>query len=701
MPSDPYKYFRVEAAELGEQLTRGALAIDKGASIPGGLAALLRQVHTLKGAARVVRQSAIAEHAHAIEDLLAPHRSPGADVPERCASEMLSHLDAIGGLLQALGSPPAADAGDGSTRSADAATATQTAPAAARRELPDATEPALEPLRVLRTDVRDVDALLDGLGEALAELSSMRGSFGGLEQSLGLTELLAGQLAAPRRGAVPLTGGWQRVQQISDDLSAGLRRFERGLRQGAERLGRELAQVHASAERLRLVPANSMFAVLERLVREETRTLGKSAAFEATGGDVRLDGHVLAVAQNAMSHAVRNAVAHGLEPASERASAGKSETGTIRLGVERQGRHVVFSVSDDGAGADPEAIREALRRDGVDASGLSHDQLLAALLRAGISTASQVTRLAGRGVGLDVVREAAERLGGFVRLGSRPGLDFRLELHLPLSLAGVVALVVECEGQNVAVPLEAVETTVRLAQADITRTRHGDSVCHEGRLIPFAPLSRALSGRAGRPRDAWSSLIVRGGNAAVAVGVDRLLGPRALVLRPLPEMLRAPLVAGAALDALGNPELVLDAEGLVAAVRAAAGIEASTSKPPAPVLVIDDSLTTRMLERSILESAGYDVELATSGEEGLQKALQGNYSLFLVDVEMPGIDGFTFIDRARSTPQIANVPSVLVSSRSSPEDLQRGKSVGAKGYIVKGSFDQEALLGLIRELVGT
>jgi two-component system chemotaxis sensor kinase CheA len=186
----------------------------------------------------------------------------------------------------------------------------------------------------------------------------------------------------------------------------------------------------------------------------------------------------------------------------------------------------------------------------------------------------------------------------------------------------------------------------------------------------------------------------------VAVGVDRLLGAGELVLRPLPRAARASrVVAGAALDALGNPELVLDADGLVLALQQPAARVEESHPARRPILVVDDSLTTRMLEQSILESAGYEVDLATSGEEGLLKARARRYGMFLVDVEMPGIDGFTFIERAGRDPLLAGVPAVLVSSRNRPEDFLRGKAVGARGYIVKDSFDQRQLLGLIQGLL--
>ncbi len=702
---DPYKYFRVEAAELVELLGQAALAIDHGAAISGGVAALLRHAHTLKGAARVVRQLLIADRAHAIEDLLAPHRSSAEPIPVGDGARLLAELDAIAAMLAKLGTgaspplaapaapPPAASASP--LRLASSAEPTPAPPAVAER--PRAEQVAA----TVRAEVGEVEAVVEGLGESLVELEALKGTLGALEQVRQLGELLGRQLMAPRRAdAERLAGALERAQAVVQDLKAGLGRIDGSLRSGFERLGRELAQTHTAAERLRLVPARSIFNSLERAVYDAAREVGKPATLASSGGDVKLDSHVLGVAHGALLHVVRNSVAHGLESAVERARLGKAAVGTITLSVSRRGRDVVFSCRDDGAGLDLGAVRRVLRHTDGELEGQDEDQILRRLLRGGISTSGSVTRLSGRGVGLDVVREAAERLGGSVALESARGKGFSVELCVPLSIAAVSAVVVECAGRTLALPLESVVLSVRLGPSDITCAGSRESICHAGQVIPFAPLGRALGTSGAYPPKLWSALIVSGPSGQVAVGVDRLLGARSLVLRPLPEVARGTaVVAGATLDALGNPALVLDSDALVVAVQRLVGVEASPPLRSRPILVIDDSLTTRMLEQSILESAGYEVALATSGEEGLDKARARPYALFLVDVEMPGIDGFTFVDRARHDPALANVPAVLVSSRSAPEDFARGKAVGAHGYIVKDRFDQHELLGLIERLV--
>jgi two-component system, chemotaxis family, sensor kinase CheA len=681
---DPYKYFRVEAAELCEQLGQGALAIDRGAAPAGGVAALLRYAHTLKGAARVVKQVAIADHAHAIEDVLSPHRSLAEPVPRDCAAPLLAQLDAINALLAVLAAPPQAPkvAPDGAPASTKAV----------RTE---------EPAVTLRAEVSEVEAVVDGLGESLVELVSLERPLAVIEHARQLADLLGRQLAAPRRpDADKVSALLERSQRVAEDLRAGLGRLDSGLRHGMGRLRRQLEQTHNAAERLRLVPAGTIFTALERAAYDAARELGRQVSFSASGGDVKLDSHVLVVAQGALLHVVRNAVAHGLEPEAQRLRANKPAFGSIWLSVARRGQSVVFTCKDDGAGVDVDGVRAALARSGAATTSSSDEQVLERLMHGGISTAGRVTRLSGRGVGLDVVREAGEQLGGSSKLSSVRGQGASVELCVPMSIAALSAVVVECAGRIVSLPLDRVAETVRFTAAQIVRTGARESVCHQGEVLPFAPLARLLGAETAGAAQSWTTVIISGAGGRVAVGVDRLLGARTVVIRPLPEVARASsVVAGAALDALGNPELVLDGDGLVAAVRRFAGISVAVQAPSRPILVIDDSLTTRMLEQSILESAGYEVALATSGEEGLEKARQSPYALFLVDVEMPGIDGFTFVDRVRHDPALSKVPAVLVSSRNAPEDFARGKEVGAHGYIVKGRFDQRELLGLIERLV--
>ncbi|TMA58666.1 MAG: response regulator [Deltaproteobacteria bacterium] len=302
------------------------------------------------------------------------------------------------------------------------------------------------------------------------------------------------------------------------------------------------------------------------------------------------------------------------------------------------------------------------------------------------TTSKAVTQVAGRGIGLDVLRETAARLKGDVTVLTAAGVGTTVEVSVPVSLSLLAALAVDAAGIAL-LPLDAVRETLHLAERDIARSAGGDRILYEGHPIPFLPLADALGRQAacrrnGRP---WSVVIVRSGSGLAALGVERLLGITHVVVRPLPALAVAdPVVACASTDADGSPQLMLDPAGLVAAAAGTRPLAAEVAEPARlPLLVVDDSLTTRMLEQSILESAGYEVDVASSAEEALAKAQARRYGMFLVDVEMPGMDGFEFVARTRADPILREVPAILVTSRSSQEDRRRGTESGARDYIAK------------------
>jgi two-component system chemotaxis sensor kinase CheA len=449
-----------------------------------------------------------------------------------------------------------------------------------------------------------------------------------------------------------------------------------------------------------------LFTLLQRTARDAAAALTTEVALEGRGGTIRVDIQILAVIQGALLQLVRNAVAHGIEPAADRATAGKDSAGRVVIEIVRRGQRLVFSCADDGRGIDFDAVRRFARRQGVpaaDISALGQPELLDLLFKGGISTSSTVSAVSGRGIGLDIVREAAEHLGGAVRVTTGTGKGTTVEIDVPFTVASLPALKVEAGGETVLLPLDAVRGCVRVTPDAIVRTGYGQSVVYDGEPIPLGTLDRAVAPNAAMSRTPGPSSIVvlQEQQAKAAFVIDRVLGSTTVVVRPLPDLApAAAFVAGASLDEEGVPRIVLDPETLIAAAGQSLAVR-DESKPARPsVLVIDDSLTTRMLEQSILESAGYSVDLATSGEEGLKKALEHPSSLFLVDVEMPGMDGFTFIERAKAEPALRDIPSILVTSRNSPEDRRRGQEVGARGYVVKGEFDQGALLERIRGLIG-
>jgi two-component system, chemotaxis family, sensor kinase CheA len=682
MAQDPYRYFRPEARDLLDQFAKGILELEKNGTSAAAVQRLMRLAHTLKGAARVVKQPQIADSAHAIEDVLSPFRNCADNIAREEIDGILSHLDEIGSRLATL--VPADDADRPRTN----------------KPGPD------DAARTVRADIAETDAVLDGVAETHALLAGLRSETARLEQCRHLTDLLLAHLGRHGTQDRQLVRNPQHLFAVAEDLRRSFGSVERNLASAIGHMDRELHQLRDTAERLRLGSAGSLFIALERTARDTAQALSKHVTFEGKGGDIRLDTHVIEIVQGALIQIVRNAVAHGIEPEAQRRAAGKPVDGRVSVGVSRRGRRIVFSCRDDGRGIDVDAVRQtALQRGLVDlpAKEFGAEHAARILLRGGISTAKTVSDISGRGVGLDVVREAIERLGGEVTLHTEPGIGTCFELVIPPLLAAMEVLLVEAGEAKIvaALPLDAVRSTLRIAAGDISRMATGASVFHHGQAIAFLPLSATLEATRWSAERIWPAVIVAGAGGIAAIGVDRLLGTARIVIRPLPKHLSAsPIVAGALLDAESNPRLVLDPDGLVAAALHGDAAAPDQAPPAHPVLVVDDSLTTRMLEQSILESAGYEVDVALSGEEALDMVRRKRYALILVDVEMPGIDGFTFIERLRADPALRDIPAILVTSLAAAQDRQRGREVGAQGYIVKSGFDQAELLAMIKTLMG-
>jgi len=680
MPADPYKYFRVEARELLDGLAEGVLEIEKGRAEHQRITGMLRLAHTLKGAARVVKQPAMAELAHGMEELLSPYREDDHEVPKERAIEMFQMLDQIGIGLAALESP------------------------AAKSGSHPARPPQEDPIETVRIDVEEVEVLLGRLSQVGAEFSSIENQAKEVRLAKRKAGLMLQQLPALNEEQNGSLGG--PIRALAGQLLESLQLVDRRLEAGLGRMASEFNQARELANRMRLLLSATIFPPLTRLARDAAVTLGKQVQFEPAGGDIRLDAHVLTIVRDALMQLVRNAVAHGIESQERRAACGKPLCGRVELRIERRGNHVSFLCRDDGAGIDLGAIRRVAIEKGAisadKAESLGIKEAINLLLQGGLSTSRHADEISGRGVGLDIVRAAVTRLKGEISVETAPGNGTTVEISVPVSLTSILALTVDSAGLVASLPLACVRQTIRFEAGEIARCGAQESVAYEGRAIPFLRLSSALGAedRPGAHDERGSLMIVASGTNLAAIGVDRFIGTGIMLVRSLPALApAAKVVNGATLDNDGNPQLFLDPAGLVEAASQDHGRIQRRDAPVAPVLVIDDSLTTRMVEQGILESAGYRVELATTGEEGMEMALTGLHSLFLVDVEMPGMDGFEFVSQTRAHPVLRDVPAILVTSRASAEDRRRGEEAGARAYIVKSEFDQNYFLKTIQQLV--
>lgn len=667
MGEDPLRYFRVEAAELAEVLERGLLALERGPPEGDLVPRLLRAAHTLKGAARIVRVPEIAQASHAIEDVLQPLRDPAAWT-RAAASALRPHLVAIRGRMETLGP------GDGP---ADPRTPQQSVAPTDAASLQRPIEPSVEP------PTPPPEPTTSAPNPEVAEAAA----------NLDLRELAAATAALER--TLTLLGS-----RREDPIAA--------------RALSELTLAREHLDRLRLVSLRSLELDLLRTAADAADHAGPSVeahTVHAEGLELRVEPLVYSELKAALVQLVKNATVHAFRRPLAPHAAPPRASATIHVRARRAGRDLIVEVEDNGRGIDLDAVAERVRALDPRAD-LSPAALVERLARGGISTAPRLDGLAGRGLGLDVARAAATRLGGRMSIETGPS-GTRIALRLPARATALDLLLVEAAGEIVALPLGAI-VHVHAANAVLDPPApHDPGAPRPARLRLanlYAPLRRHAP--SSRPTRAMALTLRPLGAATFALGptaeleVDRVIGVAELIVEPPPPLTPTdPLIAGFA--ARDDHELVvLDPDALVADLARLAAL-APAAQPPDdrrrhlrvdPILIIDDSLTTRMLEQSILESAGYRVELASSGEEGLELARRRPHGLFLVDVEMPGIDGFTFIELTRADPTLSTTPAILVSSRAAPEDQARGRTVGASAYIVKSAFDQTHLLALIQHL---
>jgi chemotaxis protein histidine kinase CheA len=528
----------------------------------------------------------------------------------------------------------------------------------------------------------------------------------------------------------PVADGLSALSILSDQLSAAAREARGDIDETHVRL----AKVRQGALGLAMVPLRRVVAAFPQLVREVSASTSKDVELVLEGEDVELDARVLDGVADALGHLVTNAVDHGCGTAEERRLAGKPPRATVRVAAAAAGSSVVIEVSDDGPGIDEDVLRATAIRRGLLAedSVASGQPLLALLFEPGFSTREVVTETSGRGVGLDVVRGAAQDLGGTVEVFSDPGVGTRFVLTLPVTLGVLRCLVARLGDERYALPVTNVVETIALKDSNVHTVAGVQTVDRDGVPVPLADLGSALDVPGNRIPTA--AVVVRhggGGTDQVAWTVDRLVGEQEIVVKDLGGFLdRPPGLSGAAIDSDGTLILLVDVRELASARlggrRASApvalpttasdeaqaedggdgdGVPAKDTAPAAlrkraRVLVVEDSAGVRELQRVILEAAGYDVVTAVDGQDGAGRLGGDPVDLVLSDVEMPGMDGFTLTRTIRRTRGWESVPVVIMTSRGDEADRRAGLDAGASAYLLKSEFDQAELVDTVRRLVG-
>jgi chemotaxis protein histidine kinase CheA len=709
--------FRAEVEERVASLQAGLLALETHPSPRQVIAGLFRDAHTVKGSARMLGLVGVLQVAHRCEDVLGALRDGRFVVRRDIIDLLLASCDGITAAMPGLDEPvpdehlvALADALGQVLEGVDPIEVPQWAPEQHVDDDEDSgrarsSEPrSSESVRVATDKVYE---LLDVVGEA--ELDARRVERASAELDL-LTSEQTKWLRLLRQAGVGSIDGeaafaLNRLLSVGDDLVNATREL-RELVDGAH--GR-LAQVRDGAMSLAMVPVRRVVAGLPRVVRDIAAQTGKQAQLVLVGEDVELDKKVLDGVSDALKHLVVNAVDHGCESPERRVAAGKQPESTVTVAARAAGGTVVIEVSDDGAGIDEHALRsQALARGLIADPTLTGPALWQVLFLPAFSTAAEVTETSGRGIGLDVVRTAVEALGGTVDLRSTPGEGTTFVLTLPVTLGVLRCLLARIGDERYAIPVPGVVESLSLKDANVHSLAGKPVVVRHGLTLPLLDLGAALD--VPGDREASVAVVVRHADRQVAWAVDKLEGELELVVKDLgPFLGRMPLVSGATIDGDGSVVCLVDLRELAGEASLANPVVAASGmavERPAPVarkarvLVVEDSVGVRELERVILEGAGYDVVTAVDGLDGAARLKGDPADLVVSDVEMPGMDGYTLTRTIRRTRGWEQVPVVIMTSRGSEEDQRAGLDAGASAYLLKTEFDQNQLVETVRRLIG-
>lgn len=473
-------------------------------------------------------------------------------------------------------------------------------------------------------------------------------------------------------------------------------------------------ELQDDVSRMRMVSFETLVGGFQRIIRDLARDTGKQVYFDVAGMGVEVDKTVLDALKDPIMHLLRNAVDHGIESPEVREHKGKPGAGRLGLEIEQRGNEIIVRVRDDGKGIDTNALKQKALNNGIltaqEADAMSEDDLRSLIFHPGLTTAAEITAISGRGIGMDIVRDRVESLRGRVSVTSVPGEGTTISLNVPVSLTRIRCVLLDTGDETYAVPSAVIVRMTTLRRDDVFTAENRDMIVLDDRPVPLVSMADVL-GVPAQPRtsDEITVLALRAADRTVAFEVDGLESERELVLKPLgPEIARAQFVSGAALLGTGAVLIVLDANDLVRSAtgrslpaRRAVALQKQvmTAERRLSVLVADDSITTRTLEKNILETAGFIVTVAIDGEEAWQKVSEQHFDVVISDVEMPKMTGLELVRMIKGSERTRHIPVILLTSLGKPEHQEAGLKAGADAYLVKSKFDQGELLRMIQAVV--
>ena len=752
--------FKAEAEEHLLALDKGLLHLEKNPADQDILEQVFRAMHSLKGGARMLGLDAVEALAHRCEDVLREGKSGDQPLTGAMIATLFPAVDALHKLVQeavfgdaakveletimgGIGKPAATKAKPATRASrARAAPAKRSRPkkrpsqdspedkaaAIAAAPRPEQSQFHIDTIRV-GTD--KLDKLMNQAGELtvskgritrrIHDIQAIADIWEEWSKAMGAARSLSNRAySQPERREIDAARhlGDERIERLAELISALKQTFY----EDVTRLEFVIDQITRDIRNIRLLPLSTIFNLYPRLVHDLAVSQSKKIEFSLEGGDTQADKHIIEKMKDPLMHLLRNAIDHAIEPPAERKKAGKPETGTIRLRASQTATNVCIEVIDDGRGISLEKIKQnvlkqRLRRQ-EELDMMTDEQMQSLIFLSGFSTSSFISDISGRGVGLDVVRANVEALKGNIEVLSEEGKGCTMRVNLPITLASARMLIIAIDGRSYAMPSESTLTCRYVTPDDIFQIEGRDTIKYENQPLHVSHLSDLLEiGQAGNGKkqdgrtkaaDAAGKtpcVIIHSGNGRCGLLVDQLLDERPVVVKPIGNLLkRVRNVSNITILDTGEVCMILNPHDLVRAVdkqhiAASAAKALKPSQKRSCVLLVEDSITTRIQEKHILEGAGYEVIEAVDGVDALVKLAQKKADAVVTDIVMPNMDGLQLTEKIRQNAALKNLPVILVTTLATDEDKRRGLEAGANAYIMKPRFDQKVLLETLKRLI--
>lgn len=729
--------------------------------------AVFRGVHSLKGASRAVNIPAIELICQALEDVFADWKRKGVTHSEKAFDTIYGALDAIRGLIASLDAPGAQlektkiseiteglsrigagregrEGGDGDKKNpvpGPPAVHLKTGPA--RPEDPAAAPPEKKeapvkprerhPVRenprlpeTVRVSTEKLGSLLLQTEELLASKLAIFQQYEGLRDIASMLDALKGELgkaasqascgrpvkrnlaAAPAedpRSDESLDRALPYIKKIEGSLS----KLARSARQHNRVFERMVDTLLEDMKNAAMLPFSVLLESLPLLVRDVSHEQGKTVDLVTVGEAIEIDRRILEEMKDPLIHLVRNCVDHGIEKPEERLRLQKPPRANITIAIATVAAgKVEILVSDDGGGIDLARVKKAAVANGIitheESDAISSGEAISLIFKSGVSTSPIITDISGRGLGLAIVHEKVEKLGGVISAENRPGAGTAFRIILPIKAATFRGVLVQAAGHTFIIPTGNVERSLRVKDEDVKTVENRETILVDGRPLSFARLQNVLELPAGKKRSAGytQALVLSSSGKEIAFGVDEVIKEQEVLVKGFGKQLsRVRNISGAALPGSGKPVPVLNVPDLMrSAVKAPApAAPAEGGKSRKSILVAEDSITSRILLKNILESAGYAVKTAVDGIDAITSLKSGEFDLLVSDIEMPRMNGFDLTSRVRSDKKLSEMPVILVTALETREDREKGIEAGANAYIIKSSFSQSNLLEVVKKFI--